>query len=102
MIFDLSEKDIAFIVSVLRQFPEVVKSSIFGSRAKGTQKPGSDVDIAVYGEHITFTTVAKIHSLLEEQSPMPYMFDVVDYTHLSHEKLREHIDRVGQVFFNKG
>ncbi len=100
MSFGLSEKDIAFIVSVLQQFPEVVKAAIFGSRAKGTQKPGSDIDIAVYGPDITFTIVARIHSLLEEQSPVPYLFDIVDYTHLSHEKLKNHIDRVGQVFFS--
>ncbi|CAB1241813.1 hypothetical protein CLOSBL3_10403 [Clostridiaceae bacterium BL-3] len=30
---------------------------------------------------------------------MPYFFDIVDYTHLNHQKLKEHIDRVGKIIY---
>src|SRR3989339_1935292 len=99
MNFGLKQEDIDYIVSTLKQFPEIEKASIFGSRAKGNNKVGSDVDLAIYGEAVNFDTESKLHAMLEETSPMPYFFDVVDYTHLTKESLKEHIDRVGQVIY---
>ena len=100
--FGLTDADIAYIVSIIDDFPEIKKASIFGSRAKGNYKPGSDVDIAVYGEDISLTTLARLHYRLEEESPLPYFFDIVDYTHLKHQPLKEHIERVGKVIFERG
>ncbi|MCR4430981.1 MAG: nucleotidyltransferase domain-containing protein [Tepidanaerobacteraceae bacterium] len=102
MKFGLREFEIEYIVDAIKKFHEIEKAVIFGSRAKGNYKPGSDVDIAVYGEDITFDTVSALHAMLEEKGPLPYFFDIVDYTHLSHEGLKEHIDRVGEVIFEKG
>ncbi|MEW4901747.1 nucleotidyltransferase domain-containing protein [Clostridium tetani] len=45
---------------------------MFGSRAKGNYKPGSDIDIAIYGENINLDILSKLNSILEEKSPMPY------------------------------
>ena len=36
-----------------------------------------------------------------EESPMPYFFDVIDYSSLTHEKLKNHIDRVGKVIYTQ-
>lgn len=101
MSFGLRATDLRYIMDTLKKFPEIKKAAIFGSRAKGNYKPGSDVDIAIWGEEVTFNTVSRLRSLLEEQSPMPYFFDVVDYTHLTHEQLREHIARVGKTIFSR-
>lgn len=95
----LSELDIEYIVGVIAKFREIKKAVVFGSRAKGSYKAGSDVDIAIYGDDITFDTISSLHSLLEDESPLPYFFDIVDYTHLDHNELREHIDRVGIVIY---
>lgn len=70
-------------------------------RAMENYKSGSDVDMAIYGENITFDTISALHSMLEEQSPLPYLFDIVDYTHLNCEELKNHIDRVGKVIFQR-
>ncbi|WP_346920320.1 nucleotidyltransferase domain-containing protein [Clostridium sp. UBA7339] len=101
MSFGLRELDLEYIVSVIRGFDEIEKASIFGSRAKGNYKPGSDIDIAVYGENINLDILSKLNSILEEKSPMPYFFDIVDYSHLKHKELKEHIDRVGKVIFSR-
>ncbi|WP_414646601.1 nucleotidyltransferase domain-containing protein [Clostridium tetani] len=53
-------------------FDEIEKAYIFGSRAKGNYKPGSDIDIAIYGENINLDILSKLNSILEEKSPMPY------------------------------
>jgi len=97
--FGLREEDMDYIITAIRQFPEIEKAAIFGSRVKGNYKPGSDVDIAVWGNDVSFSTISRLHAIFEEESPMPYFFDIVDYSHLSHKELKSHIDRVGIVFF---
>jgi len=99
--FGLSTEDLNYIVLILKQIPQIEKAIIFGSRAQGNYKKGSDVDIAIVGEKIDFNIVAHLHSRLEEQSPMPYFFDIVDYTHLQHLKLKQHIDEIGKVFYER-
>jgi predicted nucleotidyltransferase len=99
--YGLLEQDIAFIVKALSQYPEIEKAVLFGSRAKGNYKAGSDIDLAVMGDKINFDTISRLHAFLEEQSPMPYFFDIIDYTHLEHLELKEHIGRVGKVIYNK-
>ena len=88
--------DIEYIVGVIAKFNEV--AVIFGSE-QGNYKAGSDIDIAIYGDDITYDTISSLHSLLEDESPLPYLFDIVDYTHLDHKELKEHIDRVGIVIY---
>ena len=100
-IFGLAERDLAYIVAVIGEFPEIRKAAIFGSRAKGTFKKGSDIDIAIFGEAISFTTIASLHERLEEESPMPYLFDIVDYTHSTHQELKQHIERVGKIILER-
>lgn len=99
--FGLRDSDIAGIIATLRDFPDVEEALVFGSRAKGTHRRGSDVDIALIGEHIAFSTVNKISMLLNEESPMPYHFDVVHYNDIENRDLRNHIDRVGKRFFSR-
>ncbi|MHB1651514.1 MAG: nucleotidyltransferase family protein [Desulfitobacteriaceae bacterium] len=100
MSFGLRDGDLDYIITTIRQFSEIEKAAIFGSRAKGNYKPGSDVDIAIWGS-ISFSILSRLHAILEEESPMPYFFDVVDYSHLTHQELKSHIDRVGIVFLTK-
>lgn len=94
-------RDISEIQLVLKSFPEIREAKIFGSRAKGNYRTGSDVDLAICGDQINLEVVAKVHSMLEEQSHMPYLCDVVYCTHLTPVALREHIDRVGVTIFKR-
>ncbi|SMO35623.1 Nucleotidyltransferase domain-containing protein [Saccharicrinis carchari] len=93
--------DIRYIINTLAKFPEVEKASIFGSRALGNFKKGSDIDLALHGDKVNFTTIAHVKDLLQEDSPMPYLFDVVDYTHCQSEELKNHIDQFGQTIYTK-
>jgi predicted nucleotidyltransferase len=99
MKFGFHDADLAYIISVIEDFTEIKQAIIFGSRAKGNYKAGSDVDIAVLGENISFSTIACLHSRLEEEGSLPYFFDIVDYTHSTHKQLKEHIERVGKTIF---
>ncbi len=99
MSFGLANTDLAYIITVIADFNEIEKAVIFGSRAKGNYKIASDVDIAIFGTDITFSTIARLHARLEEEGPLPYFFDIVDYTHSANKELKEHIDRVGKTVF---
>ena len=72
---------------------ELQESILFGSRAKGNFKPGSDIDLAVKGP-VSKDTLSALLTAFEE-SLLPYFVDVVIYEHITNEALREHIDRVG-------
>jgi len=63
----------------------------------GNYHKGSDVDLAICGNKIDHLIENRLSSLLNEELPLPYFFDVVDYTHLTHQKLSDHIKEFGQA-----
>jgi len=99
--FGLKDRDLETIIAVLSKYGEVEKAIIFGSRAKGNYHNGSDVDLALKGKGIIFDTVSGISYELNEETPLPYHFDVLNYHTVKNQELRDHIDRVGAVFYNR-
>jgi type I restriction enzyme R subunit len=95
--FGLANPEQEMIREVLRRHHEVTEAKIFGSRAKGNSQPNSDIDLALWG-NLSLFDLAAIAGELEEL-PLPYTFDVQAYETISHQPLREHIDRVGQTFY---
>ena len=89
--------DLELVRSVLRQHPEIESATLFGSRAKGTHTPRSDVDLALAGP-LGALGAAAIAAELEEL-PLPYRFDVHALAAISHAPLLEHIRRVGVVIY---
>ncbi len=100
MSFGLRDEDISYIKKVIKKYQEINKALIFGSRAKVNYKNGSDIDIAIIGENVSFDTVSKLMGEFED-SHLPYMFDIIDYIHLNDKDVKEHIDRVGKVIFTR-
>lgn len=96
--FGLDDRTRHLIISVLERHPELSEARVFGSRAMGSYRPESDIDVALYGE-VDEQTAARIAGELEEL-PLPYSFDVRAYPCLRHQPLREHIDRVGRAIFS--
>lgn len=99
--FGLLDTDMEAIVSVLNRQPKVNEAIIFGSRAKGNFKNGSDVDIALKGKDLDFDTISRISYLLNEETNMPYKFDVLNYHSTDEPTLIDHIDRVGIEFYRR-
>lgn len=99
--FGLSQEDLAVIIDILSGQPEIESACIYGSRAKGNFKNGSDIDIALKGDLLNLEIVNHISYLLNEETLMPYQFDIVNYHTISKSNLIEHIDRVGIEFYNK-
>lgn len=99
--FGLRDSDINTIRQVLQQFPEVQSALMFGSRAKGNYRSGSDVDIALKGEALSYQIILRISAQLNEETLMPYHFDVLDYNTLTNDQLKDHINRVGKIFYQR-
>lgn len=102
MKFGLRNSDIDEIGRIMKRFPEVDMALIFGSRAVGNYRHGSDVDIALKGSDVDFEITSKIAGILNGDTLMPYRFDVLDYNGLKNDDLREHIDRVGLPLYGHG
>ena len=100
MQYGLSEETIEKICSVLSQHPSVEKAVLYGSRAKDTFRPGSDIDLCLYGAAITLSELGDIDSELDDLL-LPYTFDLLIFDALNHTALREHIVRVGKTFYVK-
>ncbi|HAK76464.1 MAG TPA: hypothetical protein DCM71_06060 [Runella sp.] len=98
--FGLKTNCLADIFNVLKLQPEVEEALIFGSRAMGTYKNGSDIDIALKGEKITFDTISTIRLRLDEL-PYLYMYDIIDYKKVSNPAVIAHIDELGITFYKK-
>ncbi|GAB6060002.1 nucleotidyltransferase domain-containing protein [Desulfonatronum parangueonense] len=75
--------------------PEVERAILFGSRAMGNYRKGSDIDIALMGDRVSPRTIAHLSVLLNERQPLPYHFDLVDYSHVESLALKQHIDEHG-------
>lgn len=99
--FGLLDRDIEYIQKALNSFEEIEKAIVFGSRAMGNYKKGSDVDVAVLGEKITNKTLFRLDDYLNEVYPLPYFFDIINYNVISNEKLKEHIDNEGKIIYEK-
>ncbi len=99
--FGLNNEDIEEILMILKSVPEVDEAIIFGSRAEGNFRNGSDLDIAIKGSDISFSAISHISYLLNEETLMPYKFDILDYNMISNEDLKDHINRIGRTFYKK-
>ncbi len=96
--FGLPPATLSTIRQILADFPAVQKAIIYGSRAKGTHRPGSDIDLTLLGDALDLDTLGRISTRLDE-SPIPYQVDLSIFKLINHAGLREHIERVGQVFY---
>lgn len=93
MKFGLAEEELSLIRSTLALYPMITEVRIFGSRAMGTQRPNSDIDLVLYGD-MTECELGRIHHALDEL-PLPYQFDLHHAPSIEHEGLRHHITQWG-------
>jgi predicted nucleotidyltransferase len=87
------QDDLSTIVQIISTIPEIKKVVIFGSRAKGDYKAGSDTDMAVWS--VNDDAVLRLSGILNDETLLPYKFDVLNYNTINSKELKEHIDRVG-------
>jgi len=96
----LPRKAVQAIQEVLARCPAVEQAVLYGSRAKGNYKHGSDIDLTLKGAALNYRDLLDLTDALDELL-LPYMMDVSLYAQIDNPDLREHIDRVGIVFYKR-
>lgn len=100
MQYGLKPEVIEQIIGVFAAHPEVEQALLYGSRAKGTHRPASDIDLCLKGEKLTLPLLLKIGNELDDLL-LPYKIDLSIHHELDNPDLIEHIQRVGVVFYRK-
>lgn len=95
----LSETELSTLREVFTKFDAIEEVILFGSRTRGTHKKASDVDLAIKGKNIDLNTLAKLTYTLEEETYLPYFFDVVVYDKISDDALKMAIDEGGEKIY---
>ena len=95
----LTQKELEILKNVFKKFDDIKEVILFGSRALGTHKTASDIDLAIKG-NVDINTLSKLKYTLEEDTNLPYFFDVVIYDNLDNSELKKHIDEFGLLIWN--
>lgn len=98
--FGLSDHTLTLLRNLLAGCAAVDQAVIYGSRAKGNFKPGSDIDLTLIGTELTPNILAQLAGQLEESS-LPYQVDLSLRDHIDNPSLLDHIERVGQVLYTR-
>ena len=99
-LFGLSDTAVKGIRTVFADYPEIEKAIIYGSRAKGTAKNGSDIDLTLCGSSLNLDILRQIMEDLDDLL-LPYMIDLSIFIDISDPAVVDHIERVGVVFYEK-
>lgn len=97
--YGITDNSYHLLINAFSQYPEIEKVILFGSRAKGNYKKGSDIDLAIKGKDCNEQIAFNLNAFLNEELPIPYHIDILYYDGLDHKELKEHIDRVGKLFY---
>jgi uncharacterized protein len=100
-IIELDDRYLKMIMVIFRAYPQVELVVLYGSRAMKRHKPTSDIDLAVKGHRVDIRQIGEIKRRLEEETHIPYFFDVIHYETIQNQHLKQHIDRVGKVVYRK-
>jgi len=99
MKYGLSERTLSTLNSILKQYPNIEEAVLYGSRAKGNYRNGSDIDLSLKtNEGFTHRNLLRLMDDFDD-SDMPYFVDVSIYGELSNPDLKAHIDRIGVILY---
>lgn len=100
MRFGLEEHIILQLIHLFEQQPKIDKAIVFGSRAKGNHKPGSDIDIAFKGTDLTTKDILNLYVKWDDLA-IPFKLDLLKYETIKEPNLKDHIDRVGIELYSR-
>jgi len=100
MNFGLTTEQIGRITKTLAQNEWIDKAVIYGSRAKGNFRPGSDIDLCLYTVRGRQTELNKLAADLDDLL-LPFEFDLSIHHLIDNPEFLDHIHRVGIVFYQK-
>jgi predicted nucleotidyltransferase len=100
MRYGLKEELINKINQVFKKHTVIEAATLYGSRAKGTFKPGSDIDLTLIGSKLNLEILNAIRNDLDDLN-LAYTIDVSIQSDIDNLALLSHIDRVGITFYHR-
>jgi predicted nucleotidyltransferase len=95
--FGLTQATIDSINKVFSKYPQIDQAILYGSRAKGNFREGSDIDISLKGKNLTLDDLLKIETLIDDLL-LPYKVDLSIYHLIENPEFIDHINRIGVSF----
>ncbi|HEX5394260.1 MAG TPA: nucleotidyltransferase domain-containing protein [Rhodocyclaceae bacterium] len=99
--FGLSQATIDKLNGVFSQHESIDVVLIYGSRAKGSYRRGSDIDLTIKGRKIAFLDFMRLENEIDDLM-LPYTVDISQYLDITNQDLIAHIDRVGIPIYRRG
>ena len=88
-------------MKIYSKFPAIKRVIVYGSRAMGNFREGSDIDMTLVGDKaIDYNTVLKLYGLFDD-SDLPYLVDISDFASLKNPDLIDHINRRGKILYER-
>jgi predicted nucleotidyltransferase len=98
--YGLKDIHIKKIQAVFANHSNVKKAILYGSRAKGTYRNGSDIDLTLIGKKLDLSTLLKIENEIDDLL-LPYKTDISIFHKIENPDLLDHINRVGKVIYEQ-
>ena len=80
MKFGLDEEVIEKLQNVFANYDDIKKVIIYGSRAKGNYRKGSDIDLVLFGQNLSFDILSRLDEKIDNLY-LPYLFDISIFNH---------------------
>lgn len=100
MLYGLTEKTVDQIKNILSHYQQIDEVILYGSRAMGNFKRGSDIDLTIKGENLNISILNNIDLELDDLL-LPYTFDLSIFNHIDNPDLVDHINRVGKLLYSR-
>ena len=98
--FGLKPEAITKINQIFAEYAEISKAILYGSRAKGNYRNGSDIDLTLISDHLNHRQLLQIQNQIDDLL-LPYSIDLSVFSTIDNLHLIEHINRVGITFYEK-
>lgn len=98
MKYGLSERSYRELMDILSSSPEIEKAVLYGSRARGDNGPGSDIDLSLHGAQLTRRVLSRLSDRFY-YSHIPYFIDMHVYSDIRNPLFKENVDRDGITIY---
>jgi predicted nucleotidyltransferase len=96
--FGLSPAVLHSFYAVFAKYRSIERVGIFGSRAAGTFRSGSDIDLAVFGAQMTERDFAKLWNEIDAL-PLAFKVDLLHWDGLGNQALKESVSTSQRRFW---
>jgi len=99
MRYGLSHQTLRTLDSIFSKYQGIRQAILYGIRAKGNHRNGSDIDVALKTDvNFAFADLLRLANDFDD-SDIPYFVDVSIYDDISNPDLKAHIERMGKVIY---